>query len=384
MAGSALTGPTQKLPRRSGSNERYATAGLGFEMKIFLAFFLFFATIIEINALPYIPGCPLHESCVRTFKQEQRQRQRERRQRESPDAPREAEDGDEGEDGETKAVKKPLGIILGFQIDLGDFNDRKNDYINLRPSVAYLNGFGNLDVFASFFYTLSLDDPGLSPAGKGEKLETMSRGGLNTTVGYTFDISESFTLAPELGNQLYFDFTPDANPLNTNGKILSYAVLEPLLRIGYDTEIGDLSLSNSFPISYIDDMALDYTVSASFNTIVGLGLAVSCQFWNLWVDPDSEYGSTNPGFQYGGTDVTVSFWRGSFFASLTLTADGEFKQFSVEPYLSYRIKQLTLFTSVLLTNLGEPLTYDQMRLNKIQGRRDVTGVIPTIGAKYRF
>jgi len=355
-------------------------------MKLFLVLLLFFTVLVGSYALPYIPGCPLHDSCVRTFKQEQRQRQRDRRQRESPDAQREeAKDQDESkEDGETTAAKKPMGIILGFQIDLGDFNDKKNDYINLRPSVAYLNNFGNLDIFLSVYYNFSLDDPGLSPVGKNEKLETMSRGGISASAGYTFDISENFAIAPELDNQFYFDFNPDANPLNTNGKILSYAVLEPALRIGYDFEIGDLSLSNSFPFSYIDDMALDYTVSASFNTIIGLGLALSCQFWNLWVDPDSEYGQTNPGFQYGGTDLMVSYWRGPFYASLSLTADGKFRQFSVEPYLSYRIKQFTLFASVLFTNLGEPLSYDEMRLNKIQGKRDVSGIIPTIGVKYRF
>jgi len=341
-----------------------------------------------VDALPYIPGCPLHESCVRAFKQEQRQRQRDRRQRESPDAPQEeTEDDDdaEAEEGvEKKPIKKPLGFILGLQIDLGDFNNKKNDYINLRPSAAYLNGFGNLDVFASVFYTLALDDPGLSPVGRDDKLDTLNRGGVMANVGYTFDISERFTLTPALDNQLYFDFNPDANPLNTNGKVLSYAVLEPALRIGYDMEIGDLSLTNSFPFSYVDDMAIDYTISASFNALFGLGLTLSCELWNLWIDPDSEYGQTNPGFQYGETDLTVSFFRGPFFASLSLTADGSFRQFSVEPYLSYRIKQFTLFASVLCTNLGEPLSYDEMRLNKIQGKRDVTGVIPTIGAKLRL
>jgi len=355
-------------------------------MKIFLLLFLFFFILTAVTALPYIPGCPLHESCVRAFKQEQRQQQRDRRQRESPDAPHEeGEDESEAdEEGEKKLVKKPLGLILGFQIDLGDFNDKKNDYINLRPSVAYLNGFGNLDVFASFFYTLSLDDPGLSPVGRDEKLETLNRGGLNATVGYTFDLCENFTLAPEIGNQLYFDFNPDKNPLNTNGKVLSYAVLEPLLRIGYDFEIGDLSLSNSFPFSYIDDKAFDYTISVSFNTIIGLGVTLSCQLWNLWVDPDSEYGQTDPGFQYGETELILSYWYGPFFASLSLTANGEFKQFSIEPYLSYRIKKFTIFAGVLFTNLGESLSYDEMRLNKIQGKRDVSGVIPTIGVKFRI
>jgi hypothetical protein len=357
-------------------------------MKIFLSIFLFFTVLMGSAALPYIPGCPLHDSCVRAFKQEQRQRQRDQRQRESPDAPiaeeDETEDGEDGEGGETKAPKKPLGLILGFQLDLGDFNNKKNDYINLRPSVAYLNGFGNLDVFASLFYTLSLDDPGLSPVGRDEKLNTMSRGGIEMNAGYTFDLSERFTLAPELDNQLQFDFMPDANSLYSNGKYLSYAVLEPAIRVGYDLEVGDLTVTNSLPFAYAGDMALDYTIAASFNALLGFGVTVSCELWNLWVDPKSEYGRTNPGFQYGETELTLNYWRGPFFAALTLTADGDFKKFSVEPYVSYRIKKASLFAGIIFSNLGATGTDDEVRLNQIQGRRDVSGVIPSIGVKFRL
>jgi len=337
-------------------------------------------------ALPYIPGCPLHESCVRAFKQEQRQRQRDQRQRESPDAPMEEDEAEaeDGEDGEKTAPKKPLRFILGFQMDLGDWNDKRNDYINLRPSAAYLNGFGNFDVFASVFYTLSLDDPGLSPVGRGEKLKTMSRGGVEANVGYTFDLSERFTLAPEIDNQLQFDFMPDVNSLYSNGKVLSYAVLEPALRLGCDVEVGDLTLTNSLPFAYAGDMALDYTVSASFNALLGFGVIVSCEIWNLWVDPNSEYGRANPGLQYGETELTLNYWRGPFFASLTMTADGGFQKFSVEPYVSYRIKMLSIFAGVLFSNLGAAGTDEEIRLNAVQGKRDVSGTIPSIGVKFRF
>jgi hypothetical protein len=350
-------------------------------MKAF--FFIVIFTLVSAAsafALPYIPGCPLHESCVRALKQEQRERQREQRQRESPDARKEEND----DDGETKAVKKPLGIILGFQINLGDFNDKKNDYINLRPSMAYLKGFGKFDIFASVFYTLSLDDPGLTPVGKAETLPIRNRGGIEASVGYTFDLSERFTLTPELDNQLQLDFNPDANSLYSNGKALSYAVLEPLLRIGCDLEFGDISLSNSLPFSYADDMALDYTVSISFNALIGFGVTLSSQFWNLWVDKNSDYGRTNPGFQYGDTELILNFWRGPFFASLSLTADSSFEKFSVNPYLSYRINKFTIFAGVLFSNLGDAGTYDDIRLNKIQGKRDVSSVVPSIGAKFRF
>jgi hypothetical protein len=353
-------------------------------MKIFFSLFLFFTALMGTAALPYVPGCPLHDSCVRAFKQEQRQRQREQRQRESPDAPQDEDEAEIDEDGETVAVKKPLGIILGFQIDLGDWNNKRNDYINLRPSAAYLNGFGNLDIFASVFYTLSLDDPGLSPVGRDEKLRTMSRGGIEMNAAYTFDLSERFTLAPELDNLLQFDFTPDVNSLYSNGKVLSYAALEPALRVGCDLEVGDLSVTNSLPFAYAGDMALDYTVSASFNALLGFGITLSCRLWNLWVDPDSEYGQTNPGFQYGETELILNFWRGPFFAALTLTADGGFRRFSVEPYLSYRIKKFSLFAGVLFANLGNAGTDEEIRLNAIQGKRDVSGVIPSTGVKFRF
>jgi hypothetical protein len=352
-------------------------------MKLFFPS-LFFTVLMGFGtvstfALPNIPGCPLHDSCVRAFKQEQRERQREQRQRESPDAPKKDE-----EDSETEAVKKPLGLILGFQIDLGDFNDKKNDYINLRPSVAYMNGFGNLDVFASVFYTLSLDDPGLSPVGKNERLPVRNRLGIDTNVGYTFDLNERFTLTPELDNLIQLDFNPDVNSLYSNGKILSYAVLEPLIRVSCDLGFGDISLTNSLPFAYAGDMTLDYTVSVSFNSPIGFGLTLSNRFWNLWVDKNSEYGLTNPGFQYGETELIVIFWRGPFFASLTLAADGAFKRFSVEPYLSYRIKRISLFAGVIFNNLGATGTDEEIRLNHIQGRRDVSSVIPSIGAKFRF
>jgi len=353
-------------------------------MKSFFPLFLFIVLMsfgaASAFALPYIPGCPLHESCVRALKKEQRDRQREQRQRESPDAQKD-ENGDEDETGE---AKKSLGIILGFQIGLGDFNDKENDYISLRPSLAYLNSFGNLDIFISVFYSLALDDPGLSPVKKDKKLPARNRGGIEAGVGYTFDLSERFTLTPELDNQLQFDFNPDANSLDSNGKVLSYAALEPLLKIGCDLEFGDISLSNSFPFAYADGMALDYTVSVSFNANIGFGVTVSSQFWNLWVDKASEYGQTNPDFQYGETELIFNFWRGAFFASLTLTADRAFEQFSAEPYLSYRFKKATLFASVLFSNLGAPATDDELRLNKIQGKRDVSSVVPSIGVKFRF
>lgn len=347
----------------------------------FLGLALFAAA--KVFALPYIPGCPLHDSCVRALKREQRQRQRELRQRENPDIPEDNGEFETGTDGETISAKKPLGIILGFQLDAGDFNDKKNDYINLRPSLAYLNGFGNLDIFLSAFFTLSLDDPGLSPAGKNEKLETLCRGGLEESIAYNFDLTERFVLALELDNQNQFNIS-GKNSAGDNGETFSYAVLEPSLRIGYDLGFGDLSAANSFPFNYAGDMALDYTASVTFNTLAGFGLTLSGYFWNLWVDRNSDYGQAGPVFEYGETELVLNYWRGPFFASLALTADSAFRQFGVEPYLSYRIKNITVFVSMVFNNLGAEGSEDEIRLNRIQGKRDISSVIPSAGVKFRF
>jgi hypothetical protein len=342
-------------------------------MKIIFVSFLFFIFLEGGFCLPDIPGCPLHESCVQALKREQRRSQRELRRRENPEAP--MNQGELVGTSEGGAVKKTLGIILGFQLDAGDFNDKKNDYINLRPSLSYLKVFGGLDIFLSAFYSLSLDDPGLSPAGKDEKLETLNRCGFEAGAAYVFDFGDSFILDLELSNRNLFDMSSGDS---------SYAVLEPSFRIAYVFVFGELNAGCGFPFAYAGDMALDYTVSVGFSAAPGFGLDLSSRFWNVWVERDSEYGRTNPGFQYGETELLLNYWRGPFFASLILTADGPFRQFSVEPYLSYRFKTITFFTGLLFNNLGAEGDMDKIRLNQIQGKRDISGVIPSIGIKLQI
>jgi len=82
--------------------------------------------------------------------------------------------------------------------------------------------------------------------------------------------------------------------------------------------------------------------------------------------------------------LTLNYWRGPFFAALTLTADGAFQKFSIEPYVSYRIKMFSIFAGVIFSNLGAERTDEEIRLNAVQGKRDVSGVIPSIGVKFRF
>lgn len=340
-------------------------------MKTAFPFLLFFTVLMDGAALPSIPGCPLHDSCVRALQQEQRRRQRELRQREAPDA------------GEAGAAQNSPGLLLGFQIDGGDSNDKTNDYINLRPSLAYLNGLGNLDIFLCAFYTLSLDDPGLWPVGQKERLAARNRYGFEANAAYNFDAGGPFSFALGLDARNQFTVSPGGDS-EGGENLFSYAALEPAFKIGYDVDWGDFSAGSSFPFTYAGAMALDYTVSAAVNTVFGFGLALTSRFWNLRVDRESEYGRTNPAFQYGETELILNYWDGPFFASLALTADAAFRQFSVEPYLSYRIKRITLFAGLLFNNLGPEGNEDEIRLNLIQGKRDVSGVIPSLGLKYRF
>jgi hypothetical protein len=333
--------------------------------RIFICFALVLAPAAALYPLPYIPGCPLHDSCVRALKQEQRNRQRAIEQRETPD----------GEDSGAEF----LGFYFGFQAGLGDLNDKTQDYINLRPSLGYMNSFGGWDVFFCAFYTAGLDNP----AG-GAALPPLHRGGIEASAAYNIGLPADLTLTLALDNQNQFNFTPDDGPLGVNTAFLAFAALEPAARLTYALPFGDLSAANSFPFSYADDKALDYSLSFGLNTDFGLALSASFEWWNLWVDAGSDYGKTNPPAQYGQTGLIASFWRGAFFASLALTADATFTSFSLEPYAAFTIGRTTLFASVLFDNLGPPLDGAEQRLLLIQGKRNVTGIIPSVGVKVRF
>lgn len=336
--------------------------------KLFLLLFACSAAA-ESWALPYIPGCPLHESCVRALKQEQRARQRQLRQKESPEM-----SGDED---------APLGLVFGFQFDGGDFGDKTGDYLSLRPSLGYITSIAGFDLFAFGFYTLSLDDPGLSPVHKTEALSTMHRGGVELSLGYTFDLNDILSLGLSLDSQNQFNFTPDTSlegQLAGRDSFLSFSLLEPALDAALSLDSGSLRLTNSFPFGYADSKSLDYKLTLSFDWAAGFGAAASAEWWNLW----EEETEALQGFEFGGVELTLSYWRGAFFASLTAGADGAFTSFDIEPYCAYSFGKLTLFASVVMNNLGEGKSAEETRLDAIQGKRDVTSVIPSIGVKIRI
>jgi hypothetical protein len=332
-------------------------------LKFLLPAALFLALTLDAGALPYIPGCPLHDSCVRALKQEQRNRQRALSRKETPDA-------------------ELLGLYAGFQMDFGDFNDKTRDYISLRPSLGYMNSFGGLDIFLCAFYSFGFDNP-LSPDESVQPPST-HRGGVEANAAYNADITDGFTLTFALDNQNQFNFSYAEDEYGLNGGFMAYAALEPALRLAYALPSGDLGVSNSFPFSYSGDAALDYILSLSFNADIGLGLALNFEWWNLAVDKNSEYGKTNPKPEYGQTELIVNFWRGAFFASVSASADRGFSRFGIEPYAAFTIRRITLFASILLDNLGASPDKAEQRLNLIQGRRDVTSVIPSAGIKIRF
>jgi hypothetical protein len=283
---------------------------------------------------------------------------------------------------EAETGGKSLGVYLGLQTDLGDFNDSANDYINIRAQAGYLNSFGDIDLFCGAVYTFGFDDPGLSPVVGRPSLPPPRRAGLEANIAYNAALSENFTLALALDSQNQFDFTRGAALSGEKGAFAVYAVLEPALRLSYALPFGEADVSNSFPFSWADGKALDYILSLSLNTDAGLGVAAGFTWRNLWAEKDS--GGEEASLTYGQTEVVAHFWRGAFFVSLAATADGGFGSFGLEPYAAYTIGPITVFASVLLSNLGAEPDEETARLNLIWGKRDITSVIPSIGVRARL
>jgi len=349
-------------------------------------FFIFLFVCLssgELWALPYIPGCPLHESCVRALKQEQRERQRQLRQKESPGQNGEDSTPVLDENGNPIIPKKPIGLIFGFQFSAGDFNDKTKDYFSLRPSIGYMTNIVGLDLFAFGFYTLSLNDPGLSPVHKTEPLPMMQWGGFELMLGHTFDLSDLFSLGFTLDNQNQFNFMPDYSSgaaINRRNTYFPFAILEPELQLGLNLDSGNLRLTNSFPFNYVDDKSLDYEIALAYEWSFGFSVSLGAEWWNIW--EEATVGGL--GFEFGDLELILSYWHGPFFASLSFDADNEFKGFDLNPYFAYTFKKVTFFFSLVLTNLGNQKTMEEARLDVIQGTSDVTSIIPSIGVKLRI
>ncbi|WP_148257707.1 hypothetical protein [Leadbettera azotonutricia] len=299
-----------------------------------------------IQALPYIPGCPLHESCVRALRNEQRNRRRTLKNQDLNDL------------GATAGHNLNIGIIAGFD-DLA--NKSRTPVFTLKPSLAYFGSFGNFDLYAGAFYTFLFDDP------LGQK------GGLQETLGYNFFPGDSFTITVALDNDNQLNISPGE-------PAFAFASAEPGISFTMDLKHGEFSAAAGLPIDYsaflnakteaAREIAIDSYFTLGYTFPFGLGISTTSR---IWVRPDLEYGETELNLIYGAK---------SFYGSFTVTADDRFKLWSLEPYLAYTVKQVTFSASVLFENIGGAGTGSPVVDTEIGADR--IAITPSIGVRYRF
>jgi hypothetical protein len=86
--------------------------------------------------------------------------------------------------------------------------------------------------------------------------------------------------------------------------------------------------------------------------------------------------------KYGGTELTVTYILKNFYTSLTVSEDSGFKSFSLEPYLAWTVKKLTVSAAVVFNNIGGAGTGSSV-VDAETGADRIT-ITPTVGVRYRF
>jgi hypothetical protein len=298
--------------------------------------FVFIVENAALFGLPYIPGCPLHESCVRALRQEQRNRRRGLKNTDKVILP---------------GAERGTGLNLGFQADLGDVLDEP--ILGLRPTFAWFGSLVDLDVYLGAFYTVNFDYPRTQKAGFQETLTCNFFPGDTTTLSLSADNDDQFNISP--------------------GTVeLLYAVVEPSLNCTQDLPLGDISLTLALPLAYSPEFSMDTGLALGYGFPFGLYLEAAAR---VWVVPEPEYGET---------EFTLTWLNKAFYASFTLMADKNFKTYSVEPYAAWSIRGFTLFASFLIDGIGGGKTAESAAVAEELGLKDGVTLIPSLGIKYRF
>jgi hypothetical protein len=308
-------------------------------------------------SLPYIPGCPLHESCVRALRAEQRNRRRANKNR------------DELSPGMSAVHNLNLGVIAGFD-DLADTT--RNPVFTLKPTAAYFGNFGDFDLYIGAFYTLFFEEP------------LVQKGGFQATLGYNMLLGDTTTLTVSLDNDDQFNITKDTKlALDTDGFYFMFANAEPSLTLTQDLYYGDITATIGVPLDYSEyvnqflvqdaedpELCIDGYATLGYNFPFGLGIQVSPR---MWIRPDTEYGET---------ELTLTYGKGSFYGSFTVSADDRFKEWTIEPYVAYTINNFTFTATVVFDGIGSTGTgNDLVDAEAGSGKMTIT---PSIGIKYRF
>jgi hypothetical protein len=295
-----------------------------------------FAADPALFGRPSIPGCPLHESCVRALRQEQRNRRRGLKNNDTmafPDA------------------ERRTGLNLGFQTDLGDVLDEP--ILGLRPTLAWFGSPADLDVYLGAFYSAGFDYP------------RVQRTGFRETLSYSVFPGDSAVLTVSVDNDDQINISPGTVEL-------LYAVAEPGISWTQDLPLGDLSLALSLPLGYSPEFSMDAGLGLGYRFPFGLSLEALAR---VWAAPEPDYGET---------EFTLAWLNRGFYVSLALVADKNFKSYSVEPYAAWSVKGFTLFISLLLDGIGESGGPDSAAAAQELGLKDGVSLVPSLGVAYRL
>jgi hypothetical protein len=298
--------------------------------------FACFATAPALFGLPYIPGCPLHESCVRALRQEQRNRRQGLKNTDRILLP---------------GMEPETGINLGFQADLGDVLDEP--ILGLRPTLAWFGSVAAFDMYLGAFYAVSFDYP------------RIQRTGFQETLSYSFFPGGSSTLTLSIDNDDQINLSPGTMEL-------LYAVAEPSLSWTQDLPLGDITLTLGLPVGYSPEFSMDAGLGLGYNLPFGLCLAAVAR---VWAAPEPDYGET---------EFTLSWLNNGLYISLALIADKNFKTYSLEPYAAWSHRGFILFAGILIDGIGEGNAVESPAVAQELGLKNGVSLVPTLGVKHRF
>ncbi|MDR0706553.1 MAG: hypothetical protein LBF60_01570 [Treponema sp.] len=232
-----------------------------------------------------------------------------------------------------------LGLSAGVELGFGDVADKA--VFGATPQLAYENSFldGALDVAAGIEYTFTFED--------GTPQELFAE----EDIGYNLFLNDTSVLTFNLHNENDFSTVPDFDAAGDG------SIFEPSVAYGLALDAGDLVFVVGFPIGYQPETTFGAYATAGFVFPFGLGVEATA---NLDISPDAGYAETNLLFSYGAD---------SFTAELEIDADGEFKAYTISPYLEWYFGSWTVWAGVDFDNIG--------------GEGSVT-VEPYIGVKYSF
>ncbi|MDR0374775.1 MAG: hypothetical protein LBH85_03525 [Treponema sp.] len=233
-----------------------------------------------------------------------------------------------------------LGLSVGVELGLGDVADKA--VFEATPQLAYERSFldGVFDVAAEIDYTFSFED------------ETPQELFAEEDVGYNLFLNDTSTLTFNLHNENNFSTAPDFEATGDG------SIFEPSVAYGLALDAGEFAFVLGFPIGYHPEATFGVYATAGFVFPFGLGVEATA---NLGISPEVEYVETNFLLSYAIENL--------FTTELGVDVDGEFKIYTISPYLEWYFGSLTVWAGVDFGNIG--------------GEASVT-VEPYIGVKYSF